>query len=77
MKVACLFIAVVALSSCVAKNYMVGSVNDQYHAPRLKKSHLLDSSVEVQSDSISSSYSTGPSGSTKNPVGKTGIFPNR
>ncbi len=38
MKVASLFIAVIALSSCVAKPWMVGSVNDQYGPPKLKGS---------------------------------------
>ena len=69
MKVASLFIAVaaLALSSCVAKPWMVGSVNDHYGPPDLEDSELLSSSSEY---SVSHS-----DGALINPVGKTGIHP--
>lgn len=78
MKVASLFIAVVALSSCVAKPWMVGSVNDRYGPPKLEESELLvTTTTTTTTDGFSSSYSSGETGSAKNPVGKTGIHPNR
>ena len=69
MKVASLLIAVaaLALSSCVAKPWMVGSVNDQYGPPKLERSKLLSSSSEY---SVSHD-----DGALINPVGRTGIHP--
>lgn len=67
MKVASLFIAVVALSSCVAKPWMVGSVNDHYGPPRLQKSDLI-------TEPPANVAELPP---VKNPINKTGIHPDK
>ena len=66
MKVVYLLIAVAALSSCVAKPWMVGSVNDHYDAPELEDSHLLYTETTVVQEET-----------TINPVNKTGIYPSK
>lgn len=67
MKVASLFIIVAALSSCVAKPWMVGSVNDHYGPPRLKNSKLVAPAPANVAELPP----------VKNPVGKTGIHPDK